>query len=47
VKEYIKSCDIVVFLFRSSKKIHGPSLTALEAKAIKKTLIETKTLFIG
>ena len=43
VKQYIKSCDIVVFPFRTSSKILGLSLVALEARAMGKVLIGTKT----
>lgn len=39
VKEYIKSCDIVVFPYRSSSLILGLSITAIEAMAMEKPII--------
>jgi len=43
VKEYIKSCDIIILPFRTSKYILGLSLTGIEGKAMGKILIGTKT----
>ena len=43
VKSYIKSCDFLVFPFRTSHKILGVSQTAIEAVAMSKPLIITDT----
>ena len=42
-KEYIKSCDIIILPFKTSKYILGLSLTGIEGKAMGKVLIGTKT----
>jgi len=39
VKEYIKSCDIVVFPYRSSSLILGLSITAIEAMTMERPVI--------
>ncbi len=43
IKSYIKSCDFLVFPFRTSHKILGISQTAIEAVAMSKPLIITDT----